>query len=223
MMSRAQGEGVDSDEYVQLRNLVLADSEVARRLPSFVRVCPTVQRFWTYIKGQSPSYEGRRQFLRKAFAPVLAYVEGSEAAWPPASPTPRATPSPGEATEPPFVIPSEVPTRPLRVFLCHSKEDKAAVRQLYARLLTDRIKPWLDEEDLLPGHDWQLEIPRAVRSADAVVVCLSAESVGKTGYVQKEIAFALDAAEERPEGTIFVIPARLEECAVPERLRKWQW
>ncbi|MGW8181609.1 MAG: TIR domain-containing protein, partial [bacterium] len=76
---------------------------------------------------------------------------------------------------------------------------------------------------LLPGQDWHLEIPKAVQEADVVVICLSKKSITKEGYVQKEIKFALDIAEEKPEGTIFLIPARLEECTVPERLSRWQW
>jgi hypothetical protein len=47
--------------------------------------------------------------------------------------------------------------------------------------------------------------------------------VSRAGYVQKEIGFALDVAEEQPEGALFLIPVRLEECDVPERLRRWQW
>ncbi len=113
--------------------------------------------------------------------------------------------------------------RRLRVFLCHASGDKPAVRGLYQRLLNDEFQPWLDEEDLLPGQRWQDEIPRAVRSADVVLVCLSPRSVGKEGYVQKEIKFALDVADEKPEGTIFLIPLRLEDCAVPERLSPWHW
>lgn len=30
-------------------------------------------------------------------------------------------------------------------------------------------------------------------------------------------------ADEQPEGTIFLIPLKLEECEVPERLSEWQW
>jgi TIR domain len=56
-----------------------------------------------------------------------------------------------------------------------------------------------------------------------VLVCLSPTAITKKGFVQKEIKFALDAAEEQPEGTIFIIPVKLEECDVPERLRRWQW
>jgi outer membrane protein assembly factor BamD (BamD/ComL family) len=112
---------------------------------------------------------------------------------------------------------------PLRVFLCHASGDKPPVRDLYKRLVAEGVDAWLDQEKLLPGQDWRLEIPRAVKEADVVVVCLSNKSVTKEGYVQKEIKFALDIAEEKPEGTIFLIPARLEDCVVPERLSRWQW
>jgi len=113
--------------------------------------------------------------------------------------------------------------RPLRVFLCHASNDKPAVRELYHRLQADGFAPWLDEEDLLPGQDWQYEIPKAVRQSDVVIVCLSPKSSNKEGYIQKEIKFALDAADEKPEGTIFIVPLKLDECTVPDRLSHWQW
>jgi len=47
--------------------------------------------------------------------------------------------------------------------------------------------------------------------------------VDKEGYVQKEITFALDKALEKPEGTIFIIPAKLEECNAPTRLSRFHW
>ena len=102
--------------------------------------------------------------------------------------------------------------RPLKVFLCHASGDKPVVRELYKRLIAEGVDAWLDQEKLLPGQDWRVEIPRAVREADVVVICLSNKSITKEGYVQKEIKFALDSAEEKPEGTIFLIPARLEDC-----------
>jgi hypothetical protein len=113
--------------------------------------------------------------------------------------------------------------RQLKVFLCHSKEDKPRIRELYHRLIADGFDAWLDEEKLIPGQDWDLEIRNAVRGADVVLVCLSKGSTTKTGYVQKEIRFALDIADEQPEGAIYLIPTRLEDCSVPPRLSKWQW
>jgi outer membrane protein assembly factor BamD (BamD/ComL family) len=113
--------------------------------------------------------------------------------------------------------------RTLKVFLCHASGDKPQVRNLYKRLSTEGVDAWLDQEKLLPGQDWRVEIPRAVQEADVVVVCLSNKSITKEGYIQKEIKFALDSADEKPDGTIFLIPARLEDCPVPEKLSRWQW
>lgn len=114
--------------------------------------------------------------------------------------------------------------RKLRVFLCHASQDKPVVRELYQRLLAEGwIDPWLDEEKLLAGQDWNMEIEKAVESADAVIVCLSNRSVTKEGVVQKEIKRALDKAEEKPEDIIFIIPLRLDDCSVPRRLKVYHY
>jgi hypothetical protein len=121
------------------------------------------------------------------------------------------------------VIKSAQPIRQLRVFLCHSSSDKPIVRGLYEKLRSDSMQPWLDEEDLLPGQDWETEIRKAIRASDVVLVCLSKGSITKVGYVQKEIRDVLDVADEQPEGTIFLIPVRLEPIDMPDRFRRWQW
>jgi hypothetical protein len=108
--------------------------------------------------------------------------------------------------------------RPLKVFLCHAHADKTTVRNLYRHLKERKIDAWLDAEKLLPGQNWQVEIPKALLSSDVIIICLSKNSVDKEGYVQKEIKFALDKALEMPEGRIFLIPARLEECNLPYSL-----
>jgi len=130
-------------------------------------------------------------------------------------------PTPKVKTETPIITHQN--SRTLSIFLCHSSSDKPKVRDIYKRLKSDKFDPWLDEEKLIPGQDWQQEIPKAVRKADVVLVCLSRGSITKAGYVQKEITYALDVADEQPEGTIFLIPLKLEECDVPERLSRWHW
>lgn len=114
--------------------------------------------------------------------------------------------------------------RKLRVFLCHASQDKPVVRELYNRLLAEGwIDPWLDEEKLLPGQDWDMEIEKAVESADVVIVCLSNNSVSKEGYIQKELKLILDIALEKIDGAIFIIPLRLDSCQIPRRLRSWHY
>ena len=110
----------------------------------------------------------------------------------------------------------------LKVFLCHASEDKPKVRSLYRKLKGDGFNPWLDEEDIHPGADWNVEIEDAVRKCHIVLACLSNSSIAKTGYVQKEIKFALDRADEKPEGLRYIIPCRMEDCSLPRRLSQWQ-
>ena len=60
-------------------------------------------------------------------------------------------------------------TRRLKVFLCHASQAKPAVRELYKRLAAEKwIDPWLDEEKLLPGQDFDLEIYKAARDSDSI-------------------------------------------------------
>jgi TIR domain len=109
------------------------------------------------------------------------------------------------------------------VFLCHSSVDKRQVRDLYRRLTADNINCWFDEENLLPGQDWEYEIGRAIGRSRFVLACLSQKSVTRAGFVQKEIRRAIEVAAEQPEGVAYIIPVRLEECDVPDRLSQWQW
>src|SRR6266498_1080286 len=115
-------------------------------------------------------------------------------------------------------------SRPLRVFLCHASDDKPTVRELYQRLDSEGwIDAWLDEEKLYPGQDWNYEIEKAVEEADVIIVCLTKNSVTKEGYVQRELRIILDFADYKPEGTLYIIPVRLEECDPPKRVRRWQY
>jgi hypothetical protein len=111
----------------------------------------------------------------------------------------------------------------LRVFLCHAALDKATVRELCTRLSSAGVDAWLDEAKLLPGQDWRLEITKALRNSDAVIVCLSHHAVAKEGFVQREVKYALDIADEKPEGAIFVLPVLFDDCEVPFRLRQFHW
>lgn len=112
----------------------------------------------------------------------------------------------------------------LRVFLCHSSHDKAVVNEVYKLLNAEGwIDPWLDSKKLIPGVDWNMEIEKAVEASHIVLVFLTDNSVNKEGYIQRELRTVLNVALNMTEGTIFVIPLRLEECQLPRSLRSWQW
>jgi hypothetical protein len=147
-------------------------------------------------------------------APDVQVAPGTVRAWVPQKPLGGAgaseTSSTGDTVHP-------------FVFLCHASDDKSAVRAIHEKLRVHGIDTWLDEINLLPGQDWDLEIRRAVQQSRAVIVFLSSTSISKAGYLQKEIRCVLDVAAEQPEGRIFVIPARLQECVVPNSFRRLQY
>jgi hypothetical protein len=104
----------------------------------------------------------------------------------------------------------------MKIFLAHASEDKALVRDLYSKLRSHGFKPWLDEEDIVPGEEWPTEIPKAIRESDIFIACLSQQSVRKKGYVQREFRLALETCAERTSGVIFLIPLRFDDCKIPD-------
>ena len=112
--------------------------------------------------------------------------------------------------------------RPLKVFLYHAPLDKIPARDLYLRLINDGLDAWLVKERILPSQDWNQEIHNALVEADVILVCLS-ERFEQGESRQKEVRAAFDSAIQHLDGSIFVIPVRLEECEGLEYLRKWPW
>ena len=107
-----------------------------------------------------------------------------------------------------------------KVFLCYSHTDNDAVQALCSRLKKDDIEIWLDKEKLLPGQDWKYEIRSAILKSNIVIVCLSRHFNKQRGYRHEELKIALEKAASLPDGEIFIIPARLENCDTPDLLRQ---
>jgi hypothetical protein len=115
---------------------------------------------------------------------------------------------------------TQLPTA--RVFLCYAGRDRPQVEQLFERLQIDGFKPWMDKKSLLPGQDWRLEIRRAIEASDFFLACISRRFRERT-YGLKEIKLALEVLDTMPEGTIYLIPLRLEDCPVEDRLASRHW
>ena len=109
--------------------------------------------------------------------------------------------------------PSSPSDQTKRVFISYARQDSDAALRLYEDLRTrTHLKLWLDKKDLLPGQNWNLEIRKVIKNSRYFIALFSSTSVQKRGYIQKEFRFALD---KFPEGEIFAIPARLDNCEIP--------
>lgn len=111
----------------------------------------------------------------------------------------------------------------IEIFISYAREDYPRVLPIYEILTREGFKPWLDAKDLFPGQNWELAIQQAIERATFFLACMSEKSVNKIGVVQKELKLALDMFDRRPEGSVYIIPVRLEPCGVPSRFRGLHW
>ena len=109
------------------------------------------------------------------------------------------------------------------IFLCHAHEDKPVVLDIYNKLKDAGLSPWLDTKDIFPGQNWDHEIQKALKKSSFILIFFSKISISKHGYIQKEFKLALDIMEEIPEGEIFIIPVRIDDCKVPLRFNNLQY
>jgi len=100
-----------------------------------------------------------------------------------------------------------------RIFLAHATEDKDQVRELYSRLKAVGLDPWLDEIDLLPGQNWQVEIPKSdPREQNVHSLPFKNAQFSRKVMYKKEFRLALSSYAEKPPGTTYLIPLRLDAC-----------
>ena len=110
----------------------------------------------------------------------------------------------------------------LNIFLIYAHSDKETVRKLHQRLVRDGIRAWLDAQNLQPGQDWQHEIRKAILCSDRVLVCLTQQFNKQPGYRHEELKIALEKSKLLEDGSVFIIPVRLEDCRMPDSVSHLQ-
>lgn len=75
LVSCATGVSCDSADYASIRHELMGVSEIADKLPRFIKTCRNLQEFWDYIQPKFAHYRERRQFIRDEFEPLLAMLE----------------------------------------------------------------------------------------------------------------------------------------------------
>ncbi len=112
-----------------------------------------------------------------------------------------------------------VPRALPQVFIAYGKEDEERAWRLSEDLNRAGFNPWMDVRKLLAGQNWPRAIEAAIESSDFFVACFSANSVRKKGGFQSELRYALDCARQVPLDEIYIVPVRLDECAVPRTIQ----
>jgi hypothetical protein len=102
-----------------------------------------------------------------------------------------------------------------RIFVSYARSDATIVGQIVRFLNVAGFDTWFDLHELLPGEEWRFVIEREIAKARLLILCLSSNSVNKTGFFQKELRLALEQAGMRPQGEVFIMPIRLNVCPIP--------
>jgi hypothetical protein len=102
-----------------------------------------------------------------------------------------------------------------KVFISYSRDDAGFAKKLRMRLKQAKLSTWLDVEGLKPGTQWQPELENALRTASAIVVCLSPRSANSS-FVTFEWSYAMGAG-------VKVFPVLAEETAMHPWLSRFQW
>lgn len=111
-----------------------------------------------------------------------------------------------------------------KFFVSYSRQDEVEVTAFTRKLRSDGYKVWFDQDDILPGQDWRSEARKAIKDAPAVIICVSLSWVERRGFVHSELKFALEVAQEMPNGEVYIIPVKLDPAAkVPDILEKYSW
>lgn len=118
-----------------------------------------------------------------------------------------------------------------KIFLSYSRQNEGKVSELYKRLKQEGYDPWIDTVDLLPGQNWQEAISKAIWHSAIFIACLSKDSINSEGYAQRELRMGLNRCADKPPGSIYIIPLRLDDCTIPDlrqndcgiTLREYHW
>jgi serine/threonine protein kinase len=64
-----------SEDYKKIRKVLLNAKHLEALIPNFLKKYRNLEEFWGFIKTQSSTYAGRRQFLGEIFNPLIDYLE----------------------------------------------------------------------------------------------------------------------------------------------------
>lgn len=103
-----------------------------------------------------------------------------------------------------------------KLFISYSSKDKSTVNKIVSALSGLGIQLWFDEWEINVGDSIATKIREGLKESSYLLIVLSNNSV-RSPWVEKELNVAL--MKEIVSRDVVVIPARLDNCEIPEIIR----
>jgi len=71
LIARATGGSMEEKDYARFRKIILGIPSAEKIVPRFLKLCRTPDEFWSWIKGQAPTYAERKIIISEALNPIL--------------------------------------------------------------------------------------------------------------------------------------------------------
>lgn len=101
-------------------------------------------------------------------------------------------------------------------FISYSSTDRNAARRAYDALYQEGYSVWLDQREVLVGHNVADKVTSGLANSRFVILLLSVASV-QSEWVKREWTSAF--VEEMDSQDVVILPAMLEQCDIPAVLK----
>lgn len=105
----------------------------------------------------------------------------------------------------------------MSIFISYAREDVDHAELVYKLLKDNGLNPWMDKHSLFGGENWVHEIDGHIEKCRYFVLIISSHTINKVGQIQREIRLAKKKQDLFPDGGVFIIPLRVEDCEVKDR------
>jgi hypothetical protein len=113
-------------------------------------------------------------------------------------------------------------TRRFDVFLSHNSHDKPAVRRLKEMLEERGIAVWYDEDQLVPGRNWQPLLERGIEESASGAVVVGNDGLGPWEDEEMQVLLRHAVEEEKPVIPV-LLPGAPREPKLPLFLGNRTW
>ncbi|MES9905050.1 MAG: SUMF1/EgtB/PvdO family nonheme iron enzyme [Sedimenticola sp.] len=109
------------------------------------------------------------------------------------------------------------------VFLSHNSSDKPLVRELSQCLADAGLKVWLDEDQLIPGRDWQPLLIEGINCSATGAVLVSNDGLGPWANQEMQILLNQAVVESGKAVIPVLLPGAPQKPALPPFLLNRTW